>query len=403
MAISLKTAGTWAEYTTDLQTVTIPGSPAAGDRMFLFVAWKDFAITLAQPSGWSTIVNSYADGTSGTGNGTGSMSQAIFYRDWQSGDTAPQLDFSTTTGLLAEAVVMLWQKGAGDLWDTPKYVTSAHSFSTSSVYENADQTVNISSGAVVMCQVATRDDSATFTRTTTSIADSGGLITWNGNYVESPATHYSTTTGNDHSGDLGHRLVTTGANAVTLQAEAVQSAADSGSLVWVVQELGVNPSGTSAVSLPATTVAATGAETFTATSAVSLPAVTVSATGDHSTVTNATGTSAVSLPSTTVSASGVQTFTATAAAQLAAVTVSATGVLTISGTSAVSLPAVTVSASGTGGADDPVISFTTGRHREPAPIPVLISGAASVFLPAARVAGKGAVNDDELALTALLS
>lgn len=237
MAVSLKTAGTWAEYTTDLQSVTIPGTPAAGDRMFLFVAWKDFAITLLGPTGWTTIVNSYADGTASTGNGTGSMSQAIFYKDWQSGDPAPQLDFSTTTGLLAEAVVMLWQKGAGESWTTPRYVTSAHSFSTSSVYESADQTIDIADGSVVMCQVATRDDSATFTRTTTSIKDAGALITWNGNYVESPATHYSTTTGNDHAGDLGHRFVTTGASGVTLQAEAVQSAADSGSLVWVVQNV----------------------------------------------------------------------------------------------------------------------------------------------------------------------
>lgn len=237
MAISLKTAGTWAEYTTDLQTVTIPGTPAAGDRMFLFVAWKDYAITLATPSGWTAIVNSYADGTTGTGNGTGSMSQAIFYRDWQSGDANPTLDFSTTTNLLAEAVVMLWQKAGGESWAAPRYVTSPHSFSTSSVYENADATIDIGDGSVVMCQVATRDDSATFTRTTTSIKDSGALITWNGNYVESPATHYTTITGNDHSGDLGHRFVTTGASGVTLQAEAVESAADSGSLVWVVQNV----------------------------------------------------------------------------------------------------------------------------------------------------------------------
>lgn len=237
MAISLKAAGTWAEYTTDLQTVTIPGSPAAGDRMFLFVAWKDYAITLTTPSGWTAIVNSYADGTTGTGNGTGSMSQAIFYRDWQSGDANPTLDFSTATGLLAEAVVMLWQKGGSESWASPRYVTSAHSFGTSSVYESADTTIDIGDGSVVMCQVATRDDSATFTRTTTSIKDSGGTMTWNGNYVESPATHYSTVTGNDHSGDLGHRFVTTGASGVTLQAEAIQSASDSGSLVWVVQNV----------------------------------------------------------------------------------------------------------------------------------------------------------------------
>lgn len=238
MAISLKTAGTWAEYTTDLQTVAIPGTPAAGDRMFLWVQWKDQGITLATPSGWNLISGSnFSDGTVGTGNGLGSMRQSVFYRDWQSGDAAPQLDFSTATGLLAEAVIMLWTKGGGDTWGVPSAASAAWSASAGPQTITDDASTNVGDGAVVMAGVAIRDDSATFTRGTTDIDGSG--ITWNGNYVESPATHYSTTTGNDHSGDLGHRFVTTGASAQLTCSVSALSASETGSIVWIIQGLAV--------------------------------------------------------------------------------------------------------------------------------------------------------------------
>jgi hypothetical protein len=412
MALSLKTAGTWAEYTSDLQSVTIPGTPAAGDRMFLFVAWKDFAITLLAPTGWNTIVNAYADGTTGTGNGTGSMSQAIFYKDWQSGDTAPQLDFSTATGLLAEAVVMLWQKGAGESWTTPRYVTSAHSFSTSSVYESADQTIDIADGSVVMCQVATRDDSATFTRTTTSIKDAGGLITWNGNYVESPATHYSTVTGNDHSGDLGHRLVTTGASGVTLQAEAVQSAADSGSLVWVVQNVYTASAQTSTpgvaslttstfaptVSVPNNTTATIGKLSLTTSTfapTVLTPRLVTPATKalTLTTLTPTVSTPRVVTPAMTALALTTFAPTVTASAGGSPVTATpSTAPLTLT----TFAPAVSVSSA------LPAIPLQPQRHRKPLHVPV-VAAPQPAALTLATYAPVVTIAEDEQAVFALLS
>src|SRR5688500_2579683 len=94
MAISLKTAGTWARMVTDGGTVAIPGTPAAGDRMFLFGTWKDFAITVANPTNWTPIGTVFADGAIAAGNGTGSMAVMAWYRDWQSGDAAPAIDYS---------------------------------------------------------------------------------------------------------------------------------------------------------------------------------------------------------------------------------------------------------------------------------------------------------------------
>lgn len=233
MAISLKTAGTWAELTND-GAVTIPGSPAAGDRMFLFATWKDFSIT-ASVSGWTAIGAEFTDGAVATGNGAGSMKVQAWYRDWVTGDGNPTIDFSGA--LLAQAVIMLWTKAATDSWNDPSTVTAAWPVTASTQTISASSTTTVPHNSVVMALIGIRDDSATFTRPTTAIDVSAG-ITWNGNYAESPATHASTTTGNDMAADLGHRFVTTGATAQTLRVTATISAVETGAIKWVIQGLG---------------------------------------------------------------------------------------------------------------------------------------------------------------------
>ncbi len=233
MAISLKTAGTWAEYTND-GAVVIPGTPAAGDRMFLFATWKDFSIT-ASVSGWTAIGAEFTDGAVASGNGTGSMKVQAWYRDWQSGDSNPTIDFSGA--MLGEAVIMLWQKGATESWNDPSAVTAAWPVTAATQTISASSTITVPHNSVVMALLGIRDDSATLTRPTTGIDVASG-ITWNGNYVESPATHASTTTGNDMSADLGHRFVTTGAAAQTLRVTATIAAVETGAIKWVIQGLG---------------------------------------------------------------------------------------------------------------------------------------------------------------------
>jgi len=264
VAISLKTAGTWAGYIAD-GTVAIPGSPAAGDRMFLFATWKDFAITAAV-SGWTAVGSEFADGSTTKGNGTGSMKVMAWYRDWQTGDTDPTIAFTTMAANdIAGAVIQLWQKASTEVWSTPLTVTGAMTnWTTSSQVFSASATVAVPSSGVVMGLVGIRDNSATMTRgATTGIDDSAAAITWAANYVESPATHFDTTTGFDMSADLGHRLVTTG-GTVTLRMEGTISASETGAGKWVVQGVTVatnaaaeNAAGTGAASGASETVAPT--------------------------------------------------------------------------------------------------------------------------------------------------
>ncbi len=234
MAVSFRVTGTWAELTAD-GSVAIPATPQAGDRMYLFARWKDFSITaqVTSPTGWTKLIE-FADGTTNSGNGTGSVKVACWYRNWQSGDTDPTLDFSANP-TNASAVIMVMAKVGGDVWLTPLARTAAMTnWTTTSQIVSASATVAVPSGGVVTGLIGIRDDTATMTRPTSGIDDSAAAIAWNGNYVESPATHHSTTTGDDGAADLGYRLVTTGATA-TLRLTGTLSAAETGAALWVVQ------------------------------------------------------------------------------------------------------------------------------------------------------------------------
>lgn len=235
MPVSLRTTGTWAELTAD-GAVAIPATPQAGDRMYLFARWKDFSIT-ATVANW-TELEEFADGSTASGNGTGSVKVGCWYRDWQLGDTDPTIDFSASP-TNASVVIIVMQKGVDEVWDTPVARTAAMTnWTTTSQSVSASATVEVRSSGVVIGLIGIRDDTATMTRPTNGIDDAGGLVTWNGNYVESPATHHSTTTGDDGAADLGYRLVTTGATGATLRLTGTISAAETGAALWVVQ--GVN-------------------------------------------------------------------------------------------------------------------------------------------------------------------
>lgn len=235
MAVSFRAVGSWENGATGLtadEVVAIPAAQVTGDMVLVVACWKDFAIT-AQVAGYTELFE-LADGTTGTGNGLGSMKIGVWYKVATSDAEAdPTVDFSTTTGLLGEATVIVFSKSLTS-WETPTFVTAAQTtWTTTPQTTNASATITVPSGSAIVGIAAVRDDSATFTRPTTAIGGAG--VTFNGNYVEAPATHASTTTGNDMACDMGYRLVTTGAAGVTLtQTCDALSAADTGQLAWVI-------------------------------------------------------------------------------------------------------------------------------------------------------------------------
>lgn len=237
MAISLKTSSAWAETVTDPTAATLVGSPVTGDRYYLWVVWKAFGTTcsITSPQAW-TEVTEYTDGAVAAGANVGSVKVACYYRDWQSGDGNPSIDWSAAPAP-AVYVMELWQKGAGESWNAPLFATAPHATSAGPVTTSATSgTTVVPDSSVVFALWGIRDDTVTFSRPTTGIDVASG-ITWNGNYVESPAAHITTTTSNDIAADLGHRLVTTG-GTVTLRASyTALTATETGALLWVVQSV----------------------------------------------------------------------------------------------------------------------------------------------------------------------
>lgn len=223
-------------------------SATAGSRKFRLYAWKDQSRTptLTQNSSDWTLVGgtTFADGSVANGNGTGSMRIGVWYSD--AGANEATYDFNAsgwvnTTDIAGNAGIS-FAKAADETWDTPLLVTAAWPATSTTQTVSASSTVAVPDGAVVIGMIALRDDSGTFTRSATTGIDVASGITWNGDYVEAPATHLSTTTNNDMAADAGYRLVTTG-GTVTLRQTATISAVETGSVLWIVQGVTAAPAG----------------------------------------------------------------------------------------------------------------------------------------------------------------
>lgn len=239
MAVSFIASSAWNTSTASSGTANDAGSQAAGDRIFVFASWKDFSITATAAAAGDTRplteVTEFADGSVGAGNGVGSMKVGAWYKDWESGDGAVIVTFSSAVNVAGLTMVTL-RKSANETWDTPTFATSTIGLNIT-WFALASSTLTIANNAIVMELAGFRDDSATMTRDSNTALDDDGTpaVTWNGNIVESPATHLTTALGGDMAADLIYRLVTTGGAGVNLQATGTLTASETGSCLWVHQ------------------------------------------------------------------------------------------------------------------------------------------------------------------------
>lgn len=233
MAITEHDIGaSWFTATADSVAPFIGGGINVGERIFLFVAWKDFSITaqITSPGTW-TKVTEFADGSVSQGNGTGSMKVACWYHDWlgDGSETDPTVDFSSSPNIAGMAPLVL-AKASNEEWDIA-FATAGIGAATTWT-ATATSNPGIEGGDLVMGCVAFRDDSATMTRPgTTAIAATG--ITWAANHVERPATHLSTTAGNDMSADLGYRIAASGTASAAPTMTGTLSASETGAALFV--------------------------------------------------------------------------------------------------------------------------------------------------------------------------
>lgn len=216
-------------------SVTIPAGASSGHRMYVLAAWKAFGTT-ASITDW-TEVTEFADGSVASGANVGSVKVGCWYKDHDGSESNPSITFSVSV-TVAAACMLVFSKGGGDSWSTPLFATAAIALATNWT-ATASSNLDIPSGSLVLPLVGFRDDSATMTRGADAGVDDDGspAMTWAADYVESPATHFSSTVGDDLSADTGYRLVTTGANGVTLISTGTLSANETGAALWVVQAI----------------------------------------------------------------------------------------------------------------------------------------------------------------------
>lgn len=237
MAIAARAGGSWAIVTADA-AVTIPATPQAGDRMFVFAAWKAFSTTaiITAPAGWNEVTE-FADGAVAAGANVGSVKVGCWYKDWESGDTNPTLDYSTGP-VPAAHVMVVFSKAASEMWDAPVFATAAIAAATNWT-ATAGSDPGITAGDLLIALTGFRDDSAVMSnRTLTATGVTFGTL------VEYPATHASTTTSNDISADAVYVIATAGTSSAAPVTTGTLSASETGAALFIRQRVRPAPTGT---------------------------------------------------------------------------------------------------------------------------------------------------------------
>jgi len=225
MSIGNRTPGAWASGSTSVAPA-LPASPAVGDMMLLFVGCKPYTATINQPTGWTRSGTQQTSGSTASGTDTGSVTWSVFYRQYQSGDSAPTV--SITNGNVALGVIHGFSKTTSN-WITPvAYFGSDTSSGTGYSATASGSSGNLTAGDALLHATVIAGNDATFgTPTITATSATIGTVT------ESPSTEGSTTTGNDLEASSATAAVTAGTSSADAVCGWTLSVAQTGGSVLV--------------------------------------------------------------------------------------------------------------------------------------------------------------------------
>lgn len=125
MAIAIRAAGT-AVFGVNSLTPTIDATQEVGDMMILIAGGKPYNL------GWSVATSNWTplargeSGTTAAGIDVGSMAMQVWYKEATADpETNPTVTEGSPVFNVAGAVVVVYQKQAGEVWDTPVVVYGA--------------------------------------------------------------------------------------------------------------------------------------------------------------------------------------------------------------------------------------------------------------------------------------
>jgi hypothetical protein len=174
-------------------------------------------------AGW-TKLGEINGGTTPSGNGTGSVQVAVFYKEAASAsETNPVITFNggVVAATPSGAVAMAYQKDAGETWVTPEGAGTAVAAATS-ISETIDSHIAAESGDLIDEFHATNDNSTLSVPTFTQAGLTLDAVT------ESPANALTTVTSNDMSADGCFRKATAGTSSAAAVITGTNSVADEG-------------------------------------------------------------------------------------------------------------------------------------------------------------------------------
>jgi hypothetical protein len=239
MAIAPRAVGTWAAVNATTQTVTLP-THASGDMLIVRAVCKPYSATpVINTSGWAAVGTAYANGTTGSGNGTGSVKAVAFYKEaTSSSETNPVITWGTTVTPGAAAAVSYQKDGGGNIWMTPVGDGGGDTSAGTGHSATIQSHVSVTAGDMVDAFTGICDDTTmtvpTFTQTSVTYAA----------VTEYPATALTSTTSDDISADGCYRLASSGTSSAAAVVTGTTSTSETGTS-WMTRLRQVVPKSTS--------------------------------------------------------------------------------------------------------------------------------------------------------------
>src|SRR3989344_859381 len=249
-AVSIRSAGAYVSGISNL-TPIIPASAATGDIMLLIYGTKPYNDAPTVTAGWTSI-GFATDGTIAAGNDVGSMQTRIYYKEHIGSETNPTV--TNTTNSVSGAVIIAFQKGASEVWETP--VGAGGGDATAGTGFSVTTSVNpgITAGDMLVGYAAIRSDAGT--QSAIAITATGLTV---GAFTESPSADLATNSGGDMAMSGGYRLVTAGTASDAPVYASTLATSHTGS-AFIVRLRATTPPAVPTVTSPtATSIATTGA------------------------------------------------------------------------------------------------------------------------------------------------
>jgi len=215
-AATWKSTGTYVSGNGGTLTPAIP-TAASGDMMIMSVGAKPYNGAITVNNGWVSI-GSATDGTVAAAADVGSMKTEFFYKIHTGTETNPTV--TLTSPSVNGAVIIVFQKGASDVWETPVGSGGGDATAGTGFSVTASANPGITSGDMLVGYAAIRSDAGT--QSAIGITATGATV---GAFTEAPAADLATTAGSDMAMSGGYRSVTAGtASAAPVYASTLAAA-----------------------------------------------------------------------------------------------------------------------------------------------------------------------------------